>query len=146
MSRDSSDIDNALMATLGADSVLLSVMPNGVYWDEAPPNSTRFVIVSLAESHDEPQFGERSFEDVIYQVEAVALSTTMADMKAAARRIDELLDPQPPAPPAMFTIPGYQIMVTQRERRIRQTEVDEINPSIRWNHRGGHYRLVASPL
>jgi hypothetical protein len=146
MSRDSSDIDNALMATLGADSVLLSLMPNGVYWDEAPPNSTRFVIVSLVDSHDEPQFGERSFEDLLYRVKAVALSTTNADIKAAAARLDALLDPQPPTPPAMFTIPGYQIMVTQREARIRTTEVDEINPSIRWYHRGGHYRLVASPL
>lgn len=135
---DSSEIDNALMAKLGADATLLGYMPNGVYWDEAPPNSTRFVIVSLIDEVDEQHFGSRSHEDALYQVKAVALSTVAANIKAAAARIDTLLEGQ------TLTATGYKHMVMQREARIRQTEVDDVDPSVRWQHRGGHYRVVQS--
>jgi hypothetical protein len=57
MPSDSSDVDNALVAKLGADSTLLALMPNGVYWDEAPQGSTRFVIVSLVDERDTAMFG-----------------------------------------------------------------------------------------
>jgi predicted PhzF superfamily epimerase YddE/YHI9 len=70
MASDSSDVDNALVAKLGADSALLALMPNGVYWDEAPQGATRFVIVSLIDEHDEQQFSARAFEDALYLIEA----------------------------------------------------------------------------
>src|SRR5262245_59398209 len=44
---DSSDIDNALVAKLGADATLLANMTNGVYLDEGPPGATRLVIVKV---------------------------------------------------------------------------------------------------
>jgi len=81
---DSSDIDNALIAKLGSDSALLALMPNGVYWGSAPPNSTRFVIVSLIDESDEQMLQQRSHEDAVYLVKAVGLSTANPDMKAAA--------------------------------------------------------------
>ena len=132
---DSSDIDNALIAKLGADSTLLALCPNGVYWDEAPPGATRFVIVSLAEEADEAVFGGRAFEDALYSVEARMLSTAGGDIKAAAARIDALLDEQ------TLTATGYTWMTMHREGRIRQTEVDEVDPAIRWYRRGGNYRV-----
>lgn len=135
---DSSDLDNALIAKLGADVTLLGYCPNGVFWDEAPPGSTRFVIVSMVDQHDEPQFSGRAFEDALYLVKAVMLSTASGDVKAAAARIDALLDQQ------SLTATGYGVSLMRREARVRITEVDDVDNSIRWFHRGGQYRVVAS--
>lgn len=139
MAGDSSDIDAALIALLGADTTLLALVPNGVYWDEAPPQSKQFVIVSLVEEHDEQAFGARAFEDALYAVEARMLSTVQgSNIKAAAARIDVLLDG------AQLTVNGYKTMTVYRESRLRQTEVDGADTSIRWYRRGGHYRVVMS--
>ena len=136
---DSSDIDAALVVKLAADAALLALCPNGVYVDEAPPGSTRFVIVSLVEESDEGKFGGRAFEDALFQVEARMLSTVAgANPKAAAARIDVLLEDQP------LTVAGYTYMTLHRESRIRMTEVDEADPSIRWYRRGGNYRCQMS--
>ncbi len=135
---DSSAIDNALMAKLGADATLLAICTNGVYWDEAPPGSTKFVIVSLVDEVDEPTFGGRAYEDALYLVKAVALSTAGANMQTAAARIDALLEDQ------TLTVSGYTHMVMHRESRVRMTEVDEVDADIRWFHRGGHYRVQQS--
>ena len=136
---DSADIDNALVAKLGADATLLALCPNGVYVDEAPSGSTRFVIVSLVDEQDEAVFGGRAIEDAVFQVEARMLSTVAgANPKAAAARIDALLEGQP------LTVAGYSWMTLHRESRIRTTEVDEADPSIRWYRRGGNYRLMMS--
>lgn len=136
---DSSDIDNALIAKLAADATLLALCPNGVYWGESPPLSTRFVIVSFVDEHDEPMFGGRAFEDGTYLVKAVMRSDVAGDAKAAAARIDALLDQQP------LTVTGYTVTSMRRESRVRHTEVDAVDQSIRWFHRGGHYQVVASP-
>lgn len=136
---DSSEIDQALVMKLGADPSLLALMPNGVYWDQAPPNLTRFVIVSLIDATDVPQFGGRAFEDVLYLVKAVSRSDLNADMKAAAARIDALLDY------GTLTVPGYSLMSLRRTERIRVTEVDDVDQAIRWFHRGGQYRVMVSP-
>ncbi len=144
---DASDIENAVIAKLAADATLTGFMPDGVYFDVAPPGLTRFVIVSLAESHDERVFGGRAFEEVLLLVKAVALSTVTANIKAAAARIDALLDPQPPASPATLTVAGYSLMTMYRDPdlpRVRITEADDQDDSILWFHRGGHYRVVMS--
>jgi hypothetical protein len=137
---DSSAIDQALVAKLGSDATLLSLCPNGVYVDEAPPGSKQFVIVSLVIATDESEFGGRGFEDVLYLVKAVELSTVATkNIRAAAARIDDLLED------GELSIPGYSLMVMQRTERIRMTEVDEMDASIRWFHRGGRYQVVVSP-
>ena len=135
---DSSNLDNALIALLGADSTLLSLCPNGVYWGESPPGSTRFVIVSFVDQHDEPMFNGRAFEDGLYLVKAVMLSTAGGDIKSAAARIDALLDQQ------TLTASGYSVTSMRRDSRVRETEVDAVDASIRWFHRGGMYRVIAS--
>ena len=134
MPADSSAIDNALVAKLGGDVELLALCPNGTYWDEAPAGATRFVIVSLVDHADEAVFGGRAFEDTLSSVEARMLSTVGGDIKAAAARIDALLEDSP------LTATGYTWMTLHREGRIRQTEVDDADPSIRWYRRGGTYR------
>jgi hypothetical protein len=136
---DSSDIASALIAKLGSDTELLALCPNGVYWDQAPPGSTRFVIVSLVSAADLGVFGGRAIEEGIYLVEARMLSTVPgANIKAAAARIDVLLEDQP------LTVAGYVWSTTHRTEPTRITEVDELDPSIRWFRRGGQYRIEMS--
>lgn len=140
---DSSNVDNALIAKLGADAALLALMPNGVYFEEAPPGSKRFVIVSLVDEHDEPMFGTRAFEDGLYLVKAVGFDSEKtplpaATMKDAAARIDALLDQ------GTLTVSGYGLMMMRRESRVRTAEVDDVDASIRWQHRGGRYQVVVS--
>lgn len=140
---DSSAIDNAIIAKLGADATLLALVPNGVYWDEAPQHSPtrpmgRFVVVSLVDEVDEEKFGGRAYEDALYMVKVVMLSSAAGNIQAAAARVDALLEDQP------LTVAGYAWMTMHRESRIRITEVDEVDASIRWQHRGGHYRVMMS--
>ena len=139
MPSDSSEIDAALVLTLVGDQALMAEATDGVYFDEAPPGATRFIVLSLLDAHDEPMFGKTAYEDALYLVKYVALSTTGANLKAGAARIDALLDY------GTLTIVGYSLLVMRREARIRISEVDQIDRSIRWQHRGGHYRIQASP-
>lgn len=133
---DSSDIDNALIAKLGADPALLALMPNGVYWSVANPGMTRFVIVDLIDESDSWVYGKRGDEDALYLVKAVGLSTASPDMKGAAARIDALLDG------GTLTVAGYTLMAMYREVRVRPpVEIDDVDPTIKWYHRGGHYRV-----
>ena len=135
---DSSVIENALIAKLLADATLMALTTDGVYFDEAAPGKTKFVIVSLVDEHDEPMFGSRAFEDALFMVKAVALSTAGMNIQTAAARIDTLREQ------GTLTASGYSLMALRRESRIRQTEVDDLDPSIRWQHRGGLYRVVMS--
>jgi hypothetical protein len=130
---DSSAILNALIAKLGGDTALLALMPNGVYEDIAPPDATRFVIVSLIVEIDVAVFGGRAFEDGLYLVEARARSGSNGDVRAAASRIDALLED------GTLTVSGYGVM--HREEFIRGIERDDVDASIVWKRRGGRYRV-----
>ncbi len=146
--RNSSDLDAAVVAHLGSDPTLLSLCPNGVYWDEAPAGCTRFVIVGLADGSFQPMQGGggRAIEDTLYTIEARMLSTAGGDINAAAHRIDELLENvhlKAPGSPAQ-EVPGYAWMYLANEQRVRLTERDAVNPVILWFRRGGHYRLMMS--
>lgn len=135
---NSSAIDGALVSTLLNDATLMALMTDGVFFDEAKPNAQKFVLVSVVDAHDEGKFGGRAYEDILYLVKAVELSTSGTNATSAAARIDVLLEDQ------MLSAAGYTWMTVHREARIRATEVDEIDRSIRWQHRGGHYRVQMS--
>lgn len=137
---DSSEIDNALVAKLGADATLLALMPNGVYFVDVgpPPNSTRWVEVALVNTDDVQMFQRRSHEVIRYQVKAVGLATTNPDMKAAAARIDALLNR------GTLSVSGYTTMIMQREMRIRYQEENADPPTLRWYHRGAQYTVMMS--
>jgi hypothetical protein len=138
---DSSAIDAALVATLGSDTTLLGYCPNGVYMDEAPPGATQFVIVSLVDEHDEAVYGGRAFEDALYLIEARMLSTSGGNIQAAAARLATLLEDQRFGVGSPLAVSGYTWMTTFRESRVRKTEVDAVDPTIRWYRRGGNYRV-----
>ena len=137
--RDTSKIKAAIVAMLLSDTALSSLMPDGVYTDVAPHGKTNFVIVSLVIGQDVGMFQQRAYEDKLYLVKAVSLGQSAAAAIAAAARIDVLLDY------GSFLIDGYNLMSSTREESIEVTEPDEVDTSIRWQHRGGRYRVLASP-
>lgn len=135
---DSSAIEAALLARLIGDPTLSSLMPDGVFFDQAKQDAARFVLVSLIEESDEGVFGGRAIEDALYLIKAVERGLSSLQTAAAAARIEALLEDQP------FTVPGYTWMTCHREARIRLVEVDDVDPSIRWQHRGAHWRVQMS--
>ena len=145
---DSSDIDQAIVDLLLADAQLRALLPDGVFFDEAGKSmavagqdSKRFVLVSLIDAHDGVIFEGRSDEDKLYLIEARGLSSlvTAAAMKAAAARIDAVLQL------GSLVIPGYTLQVMRRTEPTRSTDVDAVDTSIRWYHRGGRYQVKAAP-
>lgn len=126
------------MAKLLNDSTLQAITTDGVFFDVAKHGSTKFVIVSQMAHADEDEFRETAFERFTYLVKAVTLSTTGADVKTAADRIQTLLHN------GTLTVAGYTCMSMRRTERIRYTEVDESN-DLRWQHRGGLYEIWADP-
>lgn len=134
-------IEDAVIAALKADTGsggLMTLMTDGVYFEAAPPKKTKFVLVSLSTSHDEPVFGSRGFEVPIYLVKAVHLATVPTLVKAAAKRIDALLDFQ------ILSADGFDELSAARVERVRFSEVDDADPSIRWQHAGGLYEVSAA--
>ena len=146
---DSSLVEDALIAKLLNDAQLKSLLPDGWWWDVASEvagagKSTtpkRFGIVSLVDHSDVPVFGGRAWEEYLFLVKGVVLNGTGGDIKAAAARIDAILDPPPPATPATLSIAGYGLMAMFRVKRVRYTERDDKDAAVRWLHRGGHYRV-----
>ena len=141
---DSGAVDAALVAKLLGDATLMALAPGGVYIDEAVAGVTRFLIVSLIDEHDGPMFNGRAFEDALYLVKYVERSTSSVNARAAAARIDALLDPSGAG--GTLTVTGYNLMTMKRDSRLTpMVEVDGVDASIRWQHRGGRYRVMVSP-
>ena len=143
---DSGATDAAVVAALAADQTLAALMPDGVWLEEAPPGLSRYVIVSPVASVDTHQFGGRAFEDVTYLVKAVERSTSGGGARAAAARIDAVLEGgllQLDGSPAT----GYGFVSMVREGQVGPVvEVDPVDPGIRWQHRGGFYRVVVTAI
>jgi hypothetical protein len=135
---DSSDLDAALVAKLLTDPTLMAIATDGVFFDVARPGAKQFVIVSLLDEADTAVFDARGFEVTTYLVKFVALSTTGANVKSAAARIDALLEG------GTMTVSGYTVANIERTARIRLREPNESDASLYWDHRGGHYEVMAS--
>ena len=101
---DSSNVDDAILLLLMNDPPLHSMMPDGVFYEEANPGATRFVIVSLDAEFDEASFGKRTVEEAVYLIKAVALSTSGGDVRSAAARIDALMEDSKRITASGFTI------------------------------------------
>jgi hypothetical protein len=130
----------AILQILQQDAPLRALMPDGAWFAEAPPGATRFVVLSLVSSMDTPIFGGPAYKESVYLVEARALMTSGADVESAFARITTLLTD------AVLTIPDYGAMLVQFEEELEMVEVDQIDPSIRWNRCGGHLHVMVAPL
>lgn len=138
---DSTLVDAAILSMLNADPTLLAYLPHAVWFDEAPQGSTRYAIVGLEDHADERTFEGRSHESALYRVVAVVRTTESnagQTMASAASRIDDLLEG------ALFTVAGFEPMTCYRERRLRHTQTDVVDPTIRFMLCGGLYRVAMS--
>ncbi len=136
---DASDVDAAIVEKLASDATLMSMMTDGVFIDVSPSGKTKCVIVSLVIHEDHYMFGAEAYERSLYLIKAVEKSSTGTTIKAAAARIHTLMQD------VELPIAGYQHMLTQREERVRYTEVDLDDNDARWQHRGGRYAVFVSP-
>jgi hypothetical protein len=139
---DSTLVDDALIAKLLNDSQLRSSCPDGVWSDQAGAGKERFIIISLVEHSDVPVFEGRAFEDALYLIKAV-IKNGKGDIKAASARIDAILSGAD-GRGAIIPVPGFGELSIAREARVRYTEVDDQEPTLRWLHRGGRYRVHAA--
>jgi hypothetical protein len=138
---DSAAIDAALIGQLLTDPTLGSLLPDGVFIDQANPGAERYVLITVTAAPDEGMFGGRAFESPVYLVLAVATSRSGANVSAAAARIDTLLDG------VDLTPVGYAPTTFRRIRRWRRRDPDLQDASIKWDMRGGEYQaIVAAPL
>ena len=134
---DSAAVDQALLAHLAGDPTLAGWLPDGVWWDLAAPNATRYVVVELLTHTDLATLGRgRSGEE--YRVLVLATTIDRTTIKAAAQRIDALLED------AALPIPGFVLQALHREARVRDTEPDDDEPGLIWYHRGGQYRVLVA--
>lgn len=127
-----------MIARLLGDSQLKAICPDGVWWDAGDEKSKRFVVVSLVDHNDVAVFGGRAWEDYLFLVKAVMLNSAGGSVKAAAARIDALLNDW------QVAVEDFGHLSMNREARIRITEQDSENTAIRWLHRGGRYRAHAA--
>ena len=126
MTSDSSDLDAALIELLQTDSTLTGLLADGIYFDVAPPNAKQFGLVSVLDEVDEDDFQDRVFENVLYLVKAVELSTVPTrNIKPAAARIDALLHR------ARLVATGLGDITVGREQRLaRPKSTRSINRSM----------------
>jgi len=140
---DSGAIDRGLLARLRGDAALTAILTDGIWMHEATQGKTAFGIVALVDAIDRPQQGpkgqRRALEEATYAVKAVIQGTGRTVPGQAAARIDALLEDEP------FPIEGYTCLSIERVGRIDDTEVDQVDNALRWQHRGGRYRLRVAP-
>jgi len=135
---DRAAIDDALVAALAGDAALAGLMPDGVWFDQAPPNARQFVTIALFDGEDVATFGGRALDDALYVVQAIGLNTSPETVLAAAARIDAVLEH------AELEVAGAVCMAIYREQPIRYHEPADVEPNVRWHHCGGHYRVQFS--
>jgi hypothetical protein len=138
---DSGDVDAALVSRLSEDPTLKSLLPDGVFFDEAPQGAQRFALLKVTDHTDDDGLdGVKAFEHFLYLVKAVIYSTSGSDAKKAAKQIDALIHGGPRLTPA-----NYLVVRQRRASYVRYAEPD-VNPDARWQHRGGEYLIDVAPL
>jgi len=134
-------IDAALVELLANDAALMTLCPDGVYWDIRPggsPAPGAFVIVSHFTYRATPGFGGPLYEDNLYWVVARIAATSKVPARQAAARINVLLD----GTLLDLSAAGYTAMHCRRVDRRADTDVDLANKAT-WHYHGGQYELMS---
>ena len=139
---DRSLVDAALLELLANDAALKVLCPDGVYWDLAPHGARAFVVAALLDGSETPALDRQTlYERTVYLVKAVVLASGGTVTRDAAARIHQLLHQAE----LDLTAAGYAAMVLRRLEPVRFTEIDPVDKSARWQHRGGQYELWSYP-
>jgi hypothetical protein len=131
-------VDEAILAVLLADDVLVGLVDRAVFFGLAPQGFERFVVVDrLSGLVNRDAFGEPYGETFLYLVKAVTPGTATNGVRAAAVRIRELLDGC-----ETLAAVGYTLQRPIEEiEAVRLVEVDDANPDRSAQHWGGHYEV-----
>ena len=119
-------------------TALLSAGTASVFENEAPENADLPYVVFNAQSPSVPiqSYGGVKFENAVYQVKGITQGPSAAAAGTIADKIDVALADQ------ALTISGYTHHYC---RRMQNIDYPERGPAgIRYNHRGGLYRVIAS--
>lgn len=136
---NASAVEKALIGKLAADATLAGLLPDGVFYDVAPINSTKFTLVSISTSRGAPELQDGdSFRAFVYLVKAVVLGSSKDPITAADKRIHELLDH------GSLDLPdaGGSLMALRWVDRVRYTEMIAAET---WQHRGGRFEVIVTP-
>ena len=135
-------MDAALLGVLANDATLATLCPDGVFWDLAPHGARAFVVASLMDGSETPALdGQTLYERTTYLVKAVVLTSGGTVTRDAAARIHDLLQHVD----LDLTAAGYVGMAIRRIEPLRYTELDPVEKSARWQHRGGQYEVWSYP-
>jgi hypothetical protein len=138
----------AIVAYLDADATLATSAPGGVWADPAPESAMTvsgnaaarvFVTVALLSGRPQPCGGGISHIDALYAIKAVGPADRLRDVEAAALRIYVLMTQ---SELAGRDIDGWHIAGLRLEAAIEYPD-PEVATGIRWEHRGGQYRVLA---
>jgi len=139
--QDSGAVDKAVVKRLFDDPTLMAILPDGVYFNVAAQGAQRFIAIEVTAHTVERMFGGVAWESFRYLIDAIALQTSGADVRAAADRINELL-----SDPSQLVAPGYRITESWRDGSYKpDLTIDPENASVRWQHRIGVYFVKAVP-
>jgi hypothetical protein len=137
---DSGAVDSALVTCLSNDATLKSLLPDGVFFDEAPQGAQRFALLKVTDHTADGMLEDKTaFEHFLYLVKAVVFGTSSSDARKAAKQIYALLHAGPRLAPA-----GYKVVRQKRASYVRYAEPD-VNPDARWQHQGGEYVIDVVP-
>ena len=138
MPSDSNDVNRALLARLGGDAGLTTIVgANAVYMNLVPANMTKYVLITQRTHTDEPMQNATAFEVFTFIVQAIVQGSSATPAAQAAQRIFELLHLQEMA------ITGYALMLMKRIEHVNYPDRDEFSKD--WQHRGGVYELWVQP-
>jgi hypothetical protein len=140
---DANGVDAIVLGILQNDAQLQALCPDGTFWDLAPAGLSKFVLVSLFDHEDATGIDDCDvWERTDYLVKAVVRATGGTIARDASARIHTLLHRT-----VLDLAPaGYAYMAIRRVRRVKYNDPDPTDKAINWQHRGGTYELVATPL
>lgn len=139
---NSTAVDDAVLERLAGDAALMALLPDGVWWGIAPLQATRVCLVSQLEHEDHYVMpGRVLYEQYVYLVQAVTRGADPTTAKAAAFRIDELLQF------STIEAAGYHpSMLCRRTTRLNPLPDLDDTTDERWCHAGAQYSVMITPL
>lgn len=128
-----------LQGYLAADVTLAGLALGGVWEDPAPQDREQtFVVIGYETAVDQVVCGGGDrITEFYYAVKAVGPASLIESVRLAALRVDALLHF---GPIVQAGLPGYSVKKSTRTEPISYPDPEPVT-GIRWEHRGGHYRI-----
>ncbi len=141
------EIETAISVMLRGDTALMTLATDGVWFKVAAQGAENFVVFDRILAENVPMYGGLAYMDALYLIKFVGKSASGVNAVAAAERIRVLFEDKPLTVSlgSPSDVPGWTNMACFCESPIRDVEIDGVDPSIRWQHAGGNYRITMAP-